>query len=410
VLPRSPLPDLPPDASASVSASERRRREELTTKPARISEPDDPQIVYRDPEPVAVAPQVNIVWLDDEPTDRSRASTFESEEDIPEEYRRAAESEPATAEPAAAAAGEPARAAQGRPAASGVRRAPTGGRAPRYPSNLTELDDEEEETGDEEREALAAAPRPPLAVRISDWAARRKGRLFVFGALGFVAVTLAYNAWRGYREKLPHIAEVNLVEGQEAFDHGQFDVAKQKLARAASAFQQLGGRDERTGQAVQLAAEAAIFADQCSHGLDEILDEAARADPEQWPRRFEVAYKGRSIIIESEVEGPPPAGASKGAYPLVYRVLLGRGPTPSHIGRYDLNGFKLFEDQELKKDDSVLFGARLGAVRLEGNTWLFSFEPESGVLLSRFENLKQAGWSPRDTISVEPISPRKVSR
>jgi hypothetical protein len=393
VLPRSPLPELPPDESAG----ERRRRE---PPPPEIDvEPDEP-IQYRDPQPAPIAPQANIVWLDDEPTDPSGAAGVVSEEEIPEEYRTPAAPEPA--EVTAESRG-PDRPRSARAAASGVRRSPTGGRAPQYPSNLTELDEPAEE--DELAAPVALEPPVPLTARLAGWAARRKGALFVLGALGFVATTLAYNAWRGYREQLPHTAEVNWVEGQEAFDRAEYDVAKQKLARAAWAFRQLGSRDERTQQAVQLAAEAAIFADLSTYGLNEILDEAARSDPEQWPRRFEAAYKGRSLILDVEVEGPPPEGASAGAYPLAYYVALGRGPDPSRIGRIDLNGFKLFEDQKLQQGDSVLFGARLAAVRLVGSEWRFSFEPESGVLMSRFENLKPRGWVPRDSVSVEPAAP-----
>jgi len=270
--------------------------------------------------------------------------------------------------------------------------------------------DEDQEEVETDGSQYGGQDRTPVLARLKQGMLKRKGWLAGLAAVGIVVSTLALNTWRSYREQLPHTAEVNYNEGTEAFDQGDYDTAKLKLGRAATAFKQLGGQDERTTLAIQLAAESAIFADLCTYRLDEILDEAARTDADAWARRFEIAYKGRAVILDTEIEGPTSPGASAGDYPLRYRILLGRGPTPSRIGRISLDRFKLFEGQSLQPGDPVLFGARLAGCRLQNGEWQFLLEPDSGVILTRFENLKRQGWTPRDNVNLDSQVPRSLAR
>ena len=393
VLPRSPLPDLPPvsadDEPSTRTAFQKGAREAAALQDSPIEYSDVPAGARTG------CGSKKIVWLDEDSSQDASEPLSLSDEEILAEYQSPSQPVPAgrsqTAEP-------PASGSDHRSAAPRTSRDSRRGRG-----DAADQADEFDEVEDHDSDDLAYEP---FKVRLARWAVRRKGLLSVLTVIGVVCSTLAYNAWRPYREQLPHTAEVNFVEGMEAFEQADYDQAKLKLGRAAASFKTLGSRDERTSLAVQFAAEAAIFADLCTYRLDEILDEAARTDAEAWKRRFEIAYKGRAIILDTEIEGPPPPGASAGAYPLLYRVLLGRGPTPSKIGRIDLQQFKLFEGQSLKEGDSVLFGARLAGCQLEGGEWKFSLEPESGVLLTRFENLKRQGWSPRETISIEASAAR----
>jgi hypothetical protein len=191
------------------------------------------------------------------------------------------------------------------------------------------------------------------------------------------------------------VADANFTQGQEALDRAEFDTAKQMLSRAASAFDRLGGKDERTAQARQLAREAAIFADLSSRSLEEIIDDAARTEPADWPRRFEINYQGRAVIVETEVDGLPASDETPGAYRLAYRVFVGRGPRPARTGRYDLKNFKLLEGRPLAKGDPVFFGARLGAIEYANGEWQIRLVSDSGVFITHFKALQSAniGWS-----------------
>ncbi len=140
---------------------------------------------------------------------------------------------------------------------------------------------------------------------------------------------------------------------------GHFDEAKQKLARAASAFERLGIRDERATHSRQLSDEAAILADRCPLKLDELIEEAARYTPaEEWPSHFATIYKGQSIIFDTMILATP-ADSGSGAYEIDYRIFSGRGPLPSRQGRIDLKGFQLFETLHPRAGESKIFGARL---------------------------------------------------
>jgi hypothetical protein len=226
--------------------------------------------------------------------------------------------------------------------------------------------------------------------------------LLFLAILAVAGATTAYRMHRQRLERLPHEAETSFEEGVEALDKGEFDVARQKLARAASAFAQLGSSDERAAPAAQLSREAAIYADLCPRSLEELIDEAGRTEPADWPRRFEVNYRGRAIIVDDVlVDDPLPGGAGQAPLQLSYRILLGRGPQASRTGRIDVTGLKLFDDRARQDGESVLFGARLESVTLEGNVWIVRLDPDSGVLMSRFEPLKLLGWTPRASAQKE---------
>ena len=377
VLPRSPLPEVP----------EREGLARRNLSEAGADAEHKPQAPLAFPENASGNDQADnnarqVLWLDDEPGTAKSKDFSDQDREILAEYEPPAPAEPA---PGAVEGQARARTSPGKTQAAGA-----------LPEPEVEEHDSEPDEVDVE----------PLGVRLREWVVQRKGRLSLAAAILAVGATVALNAWRGYREQLPHLAEVNWTEGKESLELSEYDVAKLKLGRAALAFKQLGSRDERTEQAVQLAKEAAIFADLSTYRLDEILDEAARTDPDQWARRFEIAYKGRAIILVTEIEGPPPGGASAGAYPLRHRIFLGRGPTPSRTARISLENFKLFEGQKLEPGTSVLFGARLASCRLEADEWRFTLEPESGVTMTRFENLKLRGWVPNDTTSQKSASPR----
>jgi tetratricopeptide (TPR) repeat protein len=405
VLPRSPLPD-PPAPPTSP------RRAAPGPEPAEYH--DDEPIRYLDaaPELLADAPDaVEIQWVDDEADNTEiSASTFDalSDDEIPPEYRTPPASNGDAAAPAERP-GEPVASAppRRRGAPPPPRREVAAGapaarrRAPRpAPVPIGEPAEPDEPPTAPVRHGARSILVPRRDVR--GWAGRHRLGLVLAAVALLASSSIGYRMWLQRWEQLPQEAESNWSEGQQALDRGDFDTAKQRLARAASAFERLGVRDERTSEARQLAAEAAIYADLCARSLEELIDEAARANPEEWPRLFEVNYKGRAVIIDSPFVATPRDGAS---YRLAYVIFTGRGPQPYRAGRIDLAGFQLFESQRtLRLGESMPFGARIEAIQRVGGEWHVRFEPDSGVILTRFEPLKRLGWSPS-----EPAGDRRAS-
>lgn len=374
ILPRSPLPE--PPAPPDSAGRRRRRAEGRDHEPLEIAV-EEPPIQYADALPLPEGGDVEIVWLDQPPAKHVPVADAE----IPEEYRApSAESMPVTgqthADEAAAASRARRTATRRQPAESASR-----------PAESRDL-------------PLAGEGDHTLVIPRQSWLRRHRVGVAIAGALVLAGSTIAYRLWRNELDALPQVADVNFTKGQEALDRGDFDAAKQMLARASSAFDRLGGRDERTTKARQLARESAIFADLCTKNPKEILDDAGRTDPAEWARRFEIHYAGRALIMDSEVIGAPEPGASSGAYQLAPLVFLGRGPKPARVARFDLDGFTLFEGRNLAKGDPVLFGARLGSVELRDGEWRIHFVPDSGVVLTQFKSLQGVGWSRELTSSA----------
>lgn len=186
--------------------------------------------------------------------------------------------------------------------------------------------------------------------------------LLVLGVLGVVALTVAGQIRRQYRENLPQIAAENREEGVSALESGTFDVAKLKLRVAADALRTL--KDPEAAEAEQLAKEAAILADLVSTPLETLVERVAT---QGGPESFQV-HKGRSVIFDAPV--------AEGGRELDYRIIAG-----TRRGRVDLEGFHLLDGK--KPGESVAFGARLKEIRLGDNgTWHILLEPDSGVYIS----------------------------
>lgn len=382
VLPRSPLPH-------PVAPPESRRR---AIAPPLPEVDDDAPIEYVDaPSPSNdFSDEVEIQWLDDPgtqpPSLEERVSALR-DEDIPPEYL----------EPPAPEAPPPADApAPGRPARRSRRRAAAASPRVKAPESVAASPDASDGVAAPEARSILVP-----AGRGRGWLARNRVALLLAGILTVAGATVAYRLHRHRLEQLPQVAETNYEEGIEALDRGEFDVARQKLSRATASFKELGSLDERSEPALQLSREAAIYADLCPRSLEELIDEAGRSEPADWPSVFEVKYQGRAIIVD-DVLGDTPAGSgsAESASQLSYRILVGRGPHAVRTGRIDLSGFQLFADRDRAPGEPVLFGARLESITLEGNEWIVRLAPESGVLLSRFEPLELLGWTPRATHEV----------
>ena len=234
---------------------------------------------------------------------------------------------------------------------------------------------------------------------------RRKSRPFlIFGIVALVVVgTVALRIWRNQRQALPLVAELGRTEGIPALEQGNFDKAHQLLSAAKRAVDRLGGAVEGAEEIRRAADDAAIFVNLVPESLEELLDQAARTNPESWAARFESLYQGRSVVLDSRISAAP--DSPRGRYEIEYVVMpagetanfrgLG-GARPERTARIDFKDFELFELAQPKVGDRVLIGARLADLRfdVEADGWIIRLQPKSGVFIHSNKALEALGWPP----------------
>ncbi len=370
VLPLSPLPEpaAPPRSPAHRSAPR----------------------AMMDPDPVALTDPISVeIDLADARIDPSEAEIIWEDEVAAEPA--AAEVEPAPPRP------------RGAPDAGSPPAARTAKPKPRKPAAAPG----EPETEVRQRRGARATPTPAVRTieidpRILE--ARDRGRKLKLVLASVVVLVVATAAWRYRRqmhEQYPLIAERGKLEGIPALDEGHFDRANQILSAAKAAVDALGGAVDDAETIRNAADEASIFVDLAAHSLEEILTEAGRASPEEWPTRFKNLYRGSSIIIDTRISATPGDGGPN--YEIEYLVLPAgeaagfreaASGRPERIGRIDLAGFQLFELARPKAGDHVTFGARLADFRYDPaqDAWIISFEPKSGVFILRTKALEALDW------------------
>jgi hypothetical protein len=161
---------------------------------------------------------------------------------------------------------------------------PGPGRPPRARSDRAPATPREGRGGRPQRPVVEAEGRPR----------KRAGRnpLWVFGLVALlVAGTIGLRVWRNVRQGYPQVAELGRVEGIPALEAGDFDRAHQLLAPAKQAVDALGGQVEDADRIRQAADEAALYVNLAGQGLEDMLDEAARAStPKDWAGRFNDRY------------------------------------------------------------------------------------------------------------------------
>lgn len=363
VLPRSPLPEPPAPGP------------QPRPHPARVGalEWDDQPITLTDPAPMAEPAlaeeaEADIEWVDEEP---QRA---QAEVEIPEEYLTPQTGQ-AMAEPQAGTArtqGKPdgaslpaqAKAATSRPAR---RTAPRGATRPSHETNRGTT--------------VPQMPvQPAIAVaepfNLGEWFRRHRLAVIFLGVALIVIATVAIRIRQRRSQELPLVAEAGRIEGIPALDAGDFDTAHRKLAPAARAVRAMGGQYEGGDAILQAAEEAAILVQHSSRSLEEIMDEAARAEDEKaWQARFNDLYKGRTVIFDSnEVK---------------YRILARRGTNNIRQGRIDIAGIRILESSPPQKGRSnAIFGARMASFTLEDGVWVLKFEPASVVVMTHWKALR----------------------
>ena len=352
VLPRSPLPE--PTAPHGTVRATRVRPEPVDESPIALRD-DWPTAPDADAAAVPEQADGEIEWVD------------ETEDPPPPAPGLANRGDPAefAAEEIATAAARP------RPKARPVAAKPQAARKPAPPA--------------EEPDDAPIPKRPFLA---------RRNPLIFAAVLLLVLGTFAYRGWRAGRLELPKLAALGKTDGLAALDAGKFDTARQILLEARHAVDSLGDDSPEANAVRQGAKEVEIFTQLSPSSLEDILDEAGRTDPKDWPSQFDLLYKGRSVLIDSLITGQPD-GQGRGEYSLEYRIFRpGEGETPRSVGRVDTRGFRLFEQTNPRRGDRVTFGARLASFAFdrEGEVWLTSLVPDSGVSIVHRKALEHLGF------------------
>lgn len=357
VLPSSPLPEPVAPATATSRRSAAAARTPMAVEEGPIELRDAAEVSVELAENGAVS-DAEIIW----------------EEDVPEEETSpaAAPSSPETPRPA--------------------RRRPTRTRRPASPAAA-------------EAEAEDAAGRLVAVDAIGRTGSWRTSRPFlIFGIVALVVVgTIALRIWRNQLQALPLVAELGRTEGIPALEEGNFDKAHQLLSAAKRAVDRLGGAVEGAEEIRKAADDAAIFVNLIPESLEDLLDQAARTNPESWATRFESLYQGRSVVLDSRISAAP--DSTRGRYEIEYVVMpagetanfrgLG-GARPERTARIDFEDFELFELAQPKVGDRVLIGARLAELRFDVETdgWIIRLQPKSGVFIHSNQALEALGWPP----------------
>lgn len=262
------------------------------------------------------------------------------------------------------------------------------------------------------REGRGGRPQRPV-VQAEGRPRKRAGRnpLWVFGLVALlVAGTIGLRVWRNVRQGYPQVAELGRVEGIPALEAGDFDRAHQLLAPAKQAVDALGGQVEDADRIRQAADEAALYVNLAGQGLEDMLDEAARAStPKDWAGRFNDRYKGRGVLFDTKIQATPaePAGRYKIEYVVLPTEDAGSfragGARPERSAEVDLRGFELFDLAGPKVGDHVIFGARLAALEYDAESrgWVVRLEPKSGLFVQFHKALDALGW-PEPDQSVAP--------
>lgn len=231
-------------------------------------------------------------------------------------------------------------------------------------------------------------------------------RLVPLGVLLLLAFTVVMTARSKHRGSLRNDFETSFEQGIDALEQGDFEAAAEQLGAAAQAVSRLGLSPDESHGAVHAAREAALCRDLSPSRLDQIARQAAEDTAlrgrESWERSFGTLYEGQSIVFDGLVF--PKTFPDRVRYDLDFLLVQdGR--------RFELDARDLALLIELAppSPQRVVFGARLAAVEPSSSAdrWQIGLAPDSGVLFTRPELLKQLGWKIDDELKSVVEAQRK---
>jgi hypothetical protein len=202
------------------------------------------------------------------------------------------------------------------------------------------------------------------------------GTLVVVGAAFFILLPHIGQPKSGKAPPALQDAQSAAEAGKRALADGNFFLADHELSCGVRPVgSDANSVDSRNFE--QLRRQASLLCRLHGRSLEEILNEALplRSDDE-WQARFRAEHLGKAILFD-DVVGVDSVGRPALS---VYRVQIGR-----EKARIALEDLRLLSQLPLNPPQRLLFGGTLANLaREEGGTWVFHFEPESGVLLTDF--------------------------
>ncbi|MEE2738934.1 MAG: hypothetical protein VX435_11970 [Planctomycetota bacterium] len=251
-------------------------------------------------------------------------------------------------------------------------------------------------------------PHPATPSQATQRTARpwwKRPKLILVIALPIIILTLFYQFRWSTRTVWVNDLYRSRTEGIRAYQTGNFPAAQQALSLASKRLNQLGKttreaqdflnqeRQEGAFRVEQVSRELSICSSEnrLPISLSELVEEAhshrQQEGTDHWLEHFSIHYRGKSILLDSEVT-----------------VTLSKNDEPTYQLPYlfhlndDLFVIQLsslipdfFQYIDLSKPRRVFFGARLESVSPDPehlNHWIISFQPSSGVLLTRPELLE----------------------
>jgi hypothetical protein len=223
------------------------------------------------------------------------------------------------------------------------------------------LDDEPSE------EEVERKSRPLISKR--QWIALGVVAFVILGGYGFYRRT----AMKELADNLPDRAR----RGFQLMQDGKIDEAYEPLRLAWKAIDWAGANHEQKDAIRQAYLEAARVQELMAEPLESAL-ESSLAEPASFASR----YRGRSILMDVEVEKNP-----EGGWTAQWVVPIGEG----RFARLHSSGLKLFGDLGIGASTRILLAARVASVEASDEGLNLLLEPDSGVLVTEFAVLEKMG-------------------
>ena len=236
--------------------------------------------------------------------------------------------------------------------------------------------------------------RPPRR-----WFARE--RLIIAAILIVLGITGVVLLARSQRARALAVLQQQLGQGRASLERGEFAKAATELKEAEKAALRLGPGAADATEALQAACEANLLANLATSRLDEIAREARTAaesnELDEWASQVRVLYEGKSYLFDGVIV---PRDSTDDT-PYQFEFVLFEGDYRFEV---DVSSLDLLHRLDLTEPQRLVFGARFVAVEpsiIDSRRWMFRLHPQSGVLLSRSEPLRQLGWTvDEDLVSV----------
>lgn len=178
--------------------------------------------------------------------------------------------------------------------------------------------------------------------------------------------------------------EEKIAIGQKDLQEGSFLVSSIELGKARGWSRQhpdLISREDahRLEQSYQ---EAVLLSQLLEISLEELVQKARELNDKEWQARFQMHYRGKSVLLDDVV-----IKVGKGQYRLLHYQLR-PGPEQAEL---ELS-LRLLERLDLTEPRRLVLGARLEAIeRGEGGHWVIRFAARSGVLMTHEAALRMNG-------------------